>query len=254
MRHSIGFIYSTLLTVLLCVGCTAGIQQMSQAKTGASGVEQVCQQGGLTGCAALGGGFEKFALNDPTSARAHIYVMLSQNPSLDATILSQALQRYAAGAGENSRAIGQFASFLASVGREMAIVRASMIAAADAPDQSESEPVSRNAENGQSCSTDQCVYDTQCKLDRVCIAGECVSPKYAKAVESQYMKNRNLQIDPTSTVSELPPPELQLLVPPLPDDPLCTPQKVSACMTRCERGNKESCYAVAKVYENLPPA
>ncbi|MBN2717076.1 MAG: sel1 repeat family protein [Deltaproteobacteria bacterium] len=94
-----------------------------------------------------------------------------------------------------------------------------------------------------------CTHDTQCKGERVCIAGTCVSPQYAEEYEARVMASAR------KTESQTPAdnPIIEVLLPPATKRPLrCKQKQITRCMKQCDEGNLESCYDVGKIYETHP--
>ena len=95
-----------------------------------------------------------------------------------------------------------------------------------------------------------CTSDSQCKGDRVCIAGACVSPQYAADYEAKFMASAGVA-EGVESVNENPIIEVQL--PPNVKRKLtCKSDNMSRCMKKCDGGNLSSCYSVGKIYETHP--
>ena len=115
---------------------------------------------------------------------------------------------------------------------------------------SDGEPseVSENLSGG-------CTRDSQCKGERVCIAGTCVSPQYAAEYEAKYMASAGVGpgVGGVGNEAAAGNPIIEVLLPPLENRKLqCKKADVVRCMKECDSGNLASCYAVGRIYENHP--
>ncbi|MBN2528129.1 MAG: sel1 repeat family protein [Deltaproteobacteria bacterium] len=99
--------------------------------------------------------------------------------------------------------------------------------------------------------TGGCTNDVQCKGDRVCIAGACVSPQYAEEYEARYMASAGVTEQNEATGNHI----IEVQVPPSPNRQVkCRFNRIERCMKKCAAGDLESCYSVGKLYENHPDA
>ncbi|MBN2341920.1 MAG: sel1 repeat family protein [Deltaproteobacteria bacterium] len=94
-----------------------------------------------------------------------------------------------------------------------------------------------------------CTHDNQCKGDRVCIAGTCVSPQYADEYEARYMASAGVTQSVTPMENS---PIIDVEVPPVPKKKLrCQKRNVTRCMKKCDKGDMDSCFAVGRIYETF---
>ena len=93
-----------------------------------------------------------------------------------------------------------------------------------------------------------CTRDNQCKGERVCIAGTCVSPQYAAEYEARYMASAGMSDEAPAEN-----PIIEVMLPPLENRKLqCKKRNITRCMKDCDSGDLASCYAVGRIYENHP--
>ncbi len=92
-----------------------------------------------------------------------------------------------------------------------------------------------------------CSRDTQCKGDRVCVDGNCVSPQYAEAYESQLLIETGITPEPETPDNSF---IIEVKVPPSPNRKLsCRKTQVNQCMSKCDKGDMDSCYSAGRIYE-----
>ena len=230
---------------------------------GGLGVQQACTQAKMAACDELRKSFERFVLTDFGTARKYIRSVLTQNDGLEMHGMTRTLEIAARIAGKQGDTVQQFSAFLSGVieGNSPDL----LLAEEDMPAETAEAPVG-------------CIHDSQCKFDRVCINGECISARYREQIEALYMATARgiappeqppLALVAEETVAptmESDSPlalsdegaadletELELLSSQLGQEAmLCTPEQVKECMKECEKGSAENCFAVGKLYEQLP--
>lgn len=95
-----------------------------------------------------------------------------------------------------------------------------------------------------------CNRDTQCKGDRVCVAGNCVSPQYAEAYEAQFLSETGMTPEPEKPENSA---IIEVKVPPSSNRKLsCRKKQVNQCMSKCDKGDMDSCYSAGRIYETSP--
>ncbi|MBN2525753.1 MAG: sel1 repeat family protein [Deltaproteobacteria bacterium] len=244
MRRWIG-LGTTMLCGLLVFSCAAMMNRKDDADrqnmiATANGIMQACQKASMASCEELRLSFECFSQNDPGAARQHLRVVLENNEDAALGALTDTLTLASQISGSESRPVQRFSVFMNGVVQG-------------------NKPTTRNVKNAEQAKKvlvqTGCTYDAQCKFDRVCINGECISGRFRAAVESRYMAASKGVIAPTAEdgASESAEIELELLSPRRGQDVLlCRPEQVLRCMKKCEKGSAENCYAVGKLYEQLP--
>ncbi len=230
---------------------------------GGLGVQQACTQAKMVACDELRKSFERFVLTDFGTARQHIRNVLSQNDGIEMHGMTRTLEIAARIAGRQGATVEQFSAFLSGV------------IEGNSPDLmlAEEEKLAEKTEASVGC-----LHDSQCKFDRVCINGECISARYREQIEALYMATTRGIVTPEQPPSPLVAEEAVALTMEsdsplaLPDEGaavietelellssqsgqeamLCTPEHIKECMKECETGSAENCFAVGKLYEQLP--
>lgn len=256
-----------LIVVLGLMSCAGNLRTSDSAidghLDGGLGVQQACTQAKMVACDELRKSFERFVLSDFGTARQHIRNVLSKNDGIEMHGMTRTLEIAARIAGRQGATVEQFSAFLSGV------------IEGNSPDLllAEDEKLVEKAEAPAGC-----IHDSQCKFDRVCINAECVSARYREQIEALYMSSTRGIVAPEQqpstpvaeevvvqkTEPDLPlagsaegagviETELELLSSQLGQEAmLCTPEQVKECMKKCEKGSAENCFAVGKLYEQLP--
>jgi hypothetical protein len=256
-----------LIVALGPMSCAGSLRTSDSAidrhLNGGLGVQQACTQAKMAACDELRKSFERFVLTDFGTARQHIRNVLSQNDGLEMHAMTRTLEIAARIAGRQGDTVQQFSAFLSGV------------IEGNSPDLllAEEEKLAEKTEAPVGC-----IHDSQCKFDRVCINGECISARYREQIEALYMATARGIVTPEQPPSPLVAEEvvaptmesdsplvlpdegaavieteLELLSSQLGQEAmLCTPEQVKECMKECEKGSAENCFAVGKLYEQLP--
>ena len=230
-----------ILLAVATVSCATFNQkkQADQRLTMADGIQQVCEKANLLACSEMRMSYQHFAINDPGTARKHVRQMLEQNDGGDVDALSSTLDAAGRISGDQGHTVQQYAQFLHSVVRG----ESSALQSTTDPNPIQDELIQMG-----------CMFDSQCKFDRVCINGECISARYRESVEAQYMASSKGIIMPDAEKKggddDI---ELELLYSDTGEAKmLCKPERITRCMKKCEKGDAPHCYAVGKLYQQLP--
>ncbi len=234
-------------------GCS-NIKQISIAKGGSIGLSKACDKMHLKGCDDLGDGFEKYVMNETDEATRKVQAVLKVNGNVNIETVLKVINAAASLAGKYGTEVKQFSSFMLAASKHISDDNGDAASQTVLSDGAGSTVSNGSATsyglNGSSC-VQGCGYDDQCKLDRLCIAGTCVSPAYADAFEFEFMVSKGIvdkneerpEVKQAVTLYQHPVGEIKLL---------CKPGNMERCLRHCERGEAKSCYSVAKIYENLP--
>lgn len=256
------------VTILLCLlpfwGCSANIKQMAIAKGGAVGIEKACEKATLQGCSELGEGFKNYILEDKKKSAEHINAAIGANANIKIDDLAKMMDMAATLAGPQAEKIKQFTTFLVSVAEySPASSPQTATSSAQAPQiavsnprgtPTPSDPASVPQSPSQFVLTPPteggCHYDVQCKTDRLCVNGRCVSPAVAEQMELRILASLNPSAAFAYKRSLAMSSKDQALEPSVPPENT-TAKKYNArqCVARCEKGREDGCYAAGVLYE-----